>query len=328
MALEYVGNSDRMTVTLGSGYTAASGTMSLTGGHGARLPSSGDFWIVTTSGTYRAFKVTARSTDTLTVTAAQDGTSDGNLDAGTELEWSMTASALDEYGAGMVASGAYGSLPSAGKEGRLYIPTGECPYLFRDNGASWDATLPGHGDVTLPSTSGWSDWQSTSPVYNTTTGYLEITSGLIQRALPSAAPWEAIFGIRFVLDQEQDFSGVYVGFGQNSTNEDDRMNFSVDNSSPRDMDIARQKFLSNVWQANYIWYQTAEQFLPYGYGAGVIWIKIEDDNSNRIISYSTLGPSNWMLLHSIGRTDYLTADRIMAGVASGSVLRILHYEET
>ncbi len=83
-------------VTLGSAYTAASGSMALTGGHGARLPAAGDFWLMTTSGTRRVFKVTARSTDTLTVTPAQDGTADGNLDSGAELKWTMDVSAWEQ----------------------------------------------------------------------------------------------------------------------------------------------------------------------------------------------------------------------------------------
>lgn len=109
-SLKYIGNVERMTVTLASDYTSGSGSMDLTTGHGARLPATGDYWIVTTSGTYRAFKVTARSTDTLTVVAGQDGTSDDNLSAGQELEWNITASAFaqvlsdNRYGGGLLTA--------------------------------------------------------------------------------------------------------------------------------------------------------------------------------------------------------------------------------
>jgi hypothetical protein len=94
--LKYIADINLMTVTLDSAYTAADGHMHLTAGHGARLPATGDFWLRTTTGTYRCFKVTARSTDDITVTAAQDGTSDGNLDAGQELKWVLGATALDQ----------------------------------------------------------------------------------------------------------------------------------------------------------------------------------------------------------------------------------------
>ena len=94
--LKFTGNLTRMTVTLASAYTAGSGTMTLTSGHGARLPTTGDFWLVPTSGTYQSFKVTARSTDTLTVVGSQDGTTDASLSTGAELEWNLTASALTQ----------------------------------------------------------------------------------------------------------------------------------------------------------------------------------------------------------------------------------------
>ena len=94
--LKFTGNLTRMTVTLASAYTAGSGTMTLTSGHGARLPTTGDFWLVPTSGTYQSIKVTARSTDTLTVVGSQDGTTDASLSTGAELEWNLTASALTQ----------------------------------------------------------------------------------------------------------------------------------------------------------------------------------------------------------------------------------------
>ncbi len=66
MSLQYTKSATVQTVTLGSSYTAGSGTMTLTAGNGAYLPSSGDFWLSYNngSGTIRIFKVTARSTDT------------------------------------------------------------------------------------------------------------------------------------------------------------------------------------------------------------------------------------------------------------------------
>lgn len=108
-SLKYSANSSLQTVTLGSAYTSGSGSMSLTTGHGARLPSSGDFWLAydNGAGTVRLFKVTARSTDTLTVTAdATEGSGDGNISSGETLRWALTAAALDQLKADIVASGA------------------------------------------------------------------------------------------------------------------------------------------------------------------------------------------------------------------------------
>lgn len=110
-SLKYIQSSTLQAVTLGAGYTAASGTMTLTGGEGALLPSSGDFWLAYNNGagTIRLFKVTARSTDTLTVVAVSgEGSGDGNISSGETLRWALTYDALTQLRTdivGQVASG-------------------------------------------------------------------------------------------------------------------------------------------------------------------------------------------------------------------------------
>lgn len=107
MSLQYTKSATVQTVTLGSSYTAGSGTMTLTAGNGAYLPSSGDFWLSYNdgAGTIRIFKVTARSTDTLTVTAVSgEGSGDGNISSGETLRWAMSVDALDQLKADIKAS--------------------------------------------------------------------------------------------------------------------------------------------------------------------------------------------------------------------------------
>lgn len=43
--------------------------------------------------------------------------------------------------------------------------------------------------------------------------------------------------------------------------------------------------------------------------AGLLWLRIADDGSSRICSTSPDG-QNWQALHTVGRTDYLTADEV------------------
>lgn len=105
-SLKYIQSSTLQSVTLGSAYTAGSGTMTLTAGNGAYLPSSGDFWLSYNNGagTIRLFKVTARATDTLTVTAVSgEGSGDGNISSGETLRWALTYDALTQLRADIVA---------------------------------------------------------------------------------------------------------------------------------------------------------------------------------------------------------------------------------
>jgi hypothetical protein len=99
MSLQYVANSFLMTVELGAGYVATSGTMVLSAGEGSRLPATGDFWIrqsnVLASTAINILKVTARTGDTLTVVGGQDGTIDQNIANGTVMTWALTVSALN-----------------------------------------------------------------------------------------------------------------------------------------------------------------------------------------------------------------------------------------
>lgn len=107
-SLKYSANSSLQTVTLGSAYTAGSGSMTLTSGEGSRLPATGDYWLTYNdgAGTVRIFKVTARSTDTLTVVAdSTEGNGDANIASGETLTWALTVSALNQLKADIVAAG-------------------------------------------------------------------------------------------------------------------------------------------------------------------------------------------------------------------------------
>lgn len=93
MALQYIGGPNFQAGTLASGYTAGGASLVLTSGHGARFPSSGDFWVRVDD---EVLQVTARSTDTLTVTGAQDGTIAANHSASADVYWVLGVEGLDQ----------------------------------------------------------------------------------------------------------------------------------------------------------------------------------------------------------------------------------------
>lgn len=131
-------------VTLDSAYTAGSGSMVLTSGHGGRLPASGDFWVATprTALTDAAhiWKVTARSTDTLTVTCETDYSADTNLDAGTTLGAIFDSKALDQLRQDICQTGT-DATKSGEKAGQLHLPS-DAIYESRYNGSAWERWGP------------------------------------------------------------------------------------------------------------------------------------------------------------------------------------------
>lgn len=100
MSLQYVGNTELMTVITGSLYTAGDPTLTLLAGQGALLPATGTFWIrqasLLQSSLINILKVTARTGDVLTVVGGQDGTTDQNILTGTIMCWVLSASALQQ----------------------------------------------------------------------------------------------------------------------------------------------------------------------------------------------------------------------------------------
>lgn len=97
MAVLYTNNA---TSALASAITNVATSLSVTTGQGALFPSpsGGDFFYATlvSGSTKEIVKVTARSTDTFTVTRAQEGTTAAAFSAGATVELRMTAGMLDQ----------------------------------------------------------------------------------------------------------------------------------------------------------------------------------------------------------------------------------------
>lgn len=98
MSVLYTNNA---STTLATGITSSSTSISVSSGKGSLFPaiSGSDFFYVTltnTAGTVEIVKVTARSTDTLTVVRGQDGTTAAAWNAGDKVELRITKGLLDQ----------------------------------------------------------------------------------------------------------------------------------------------------------------------------------------------------------------------------------------
>lgn len=81
--------------TLSAGITSGDTTASVQSGHGARFPSAGNFYCLLDDGTNQEIVlVTARSTDALTITRAQGGTSASAFASGASIKLVLTAESL------------------------------------------------------------------------------------------------------------------------------------------------------------------------------------------------------------------------------------------
>ena len=95
------------STTLASNITSIATTLSVSAGAGALFPSptGGDYFLITliglTSGvetSWEIIKVTARSTDTLTIVRAQESTTAAAWTTGTKIELRLTAGSMNTVG--------------------------------------------------------------------------------------------------------------------------------------------------------------------------------------------------------------------------------------
>jgi hypothetical protein len=118
--------------------------------------------------------------------------------------------------------------------------------------------------------------------------------------------------------------GFFVGWRQSSDGKIAGVR-AVYNGSLASMDMRSDKFNSaTALSANYT--NSPVDKLPR-------WIRLADNGTNRIISYSPDGVI-FSTLHTVGRTDFLTGDQIVfafTGITASSIanttLSLLSYEE-
>lgn len=103
------------------------------------FPSSGDFQIRIEN---EILKVTAVSSNTLTVVRAQEGTSAASHADTTPVLHILTKQSFLNLIRDSIAKGTYSSRPSASREGQLYLATDNPGIIYRDNGSAWEI-IPG-----------------------------------------------------------------------------------------------------------------------------------------------------------------------------------------
>lgn len=139
---------------------------------GAVFPSTGDFRLMCED---EIMICTSRSGNTLTVTRGAEGTTAASHADTTAIRHGLTAASFLKLLSEGNSRGTYANLPAAGRAGRIYRAT-DNPFIYYDNGSSWDITLPGTAMDFNPNLSAFSTWlNQDSATISTTNGYQVLT---------------------------------------------------------------------------------------------------------------------------------------------------------
>lgn len=143
---------DLATTTLSTGYTAASGSITVTSA--AALSTTRQFHFMITDQTTGAVKcigkATAVSSNTFTVTMSTDA----NASSGDNVTISLCAAAMNQIRADISTFGTFASLPATVPPAGARYKQTDGPYEWISNGSIWQAFWNGY-PVTLPSSAGW-----------------------------------------------------------------------------------------------------------------------------------------------------------------------------
>lgn len=139
MALKFANNA---ATTLAAGIASGATSITVATGAGALFPTlaAGDHFyatLVDSAQNIEIVKVTARSTDTLTVVRAQEGTSARTYSSGDKIELRLTAAALAEIGAG----GGSATLTIDNKTGAYTVVAGDLGKIINCTSGTFTVSL-------------------------------------------------------------------------------------------------------------------------------------------------------------------------------------------
>ena len=151
MAVEQYAND--VSTTLSASITNSATSLSVTSA--SNFPTSGDFRIIIGA---EILLVTAVSGTTFTVTRGVEGTTAVSHNNGDAVTHMLTRQSLLNLIRDGIMVDTFSNRPTAGRAGRLFIPSDNKGVQYRDNGSSWDIYLPQYGLFTAPSVSFYGTW--------------------------------------------------------------------------------------------------------------------------------------------------------------------------
>lgn len=203
-----------------------------------------------------------------------------------------------------ITSGTYASIPGSPSSGDLYLLTDSFYTALRYNGSSWDHFIHGK-KVTIPPSFSWIN-QGSATVSTTNGGehvYAPASATenlrIRKRQAPSTPYVITAAIIPTLVGADYAWSGIL--FRESSTGKIVYLGLGFSSSGL--LTVAKLNSPTS-WNSAYI--LTRSDVIVGGQG---LWLRVSDNGTNRLCSYSSDG-INFLQLHSVGRTDFITADEI------------------
>lgn len=255
----------------------------------------------------------------VTYTPAENTDWDGDADPG-DLDDALDqlAERVDDLEAGggggdSTYTDTHANLPAASNDGDLFLPS-DGIVIQRDTGATWAPWGPIF-PLTTPPVAGWSWVNQGAATVDTTYGGIYLTApaadGVNIRAYVRSAPSvpytiTALVQLRMAATGASDGIEAGLCFRESGTSEIATfgLQHAIAGTGEDIWQFITTKFTNETtYSANYTrdWQSR--------FSSHPIWLRIADNATNRICSWSMDG-QHWIQIHSVGRTDFLTADQV------------------
>ncbi len=298
MALETQTN--LASTTLNGGINNSTTTVVVT--TGSVFPSTGNFRILIGS---EIMLVTARSSNTLTVTRAQEGTSAASHSDLDPVYGSFTAGALNQMLADLSQAGAIASLPAAAKNGVIYLPSDDMVFT-RDTGSVLNYFSP-LKKFTPPVLSDFTWLSQGSATTDTTLGGIKVaipadaSSGVNLRVLhKSKTPPYKVTGYFIVNQSSESFQSAGMGFYDPTGGKLVSMHFIVFDADYSYAECARWTNTTTFSSAPAAVYLASS-------GTAIGFMQVEHDGTNLYFRVGNNG-LDWITVYSEGKTAFLGND--------------------
>lgn len=212
-------------------------------------------------------------------------------------------------GGATISTGAYGSEPGSPAAGDLYLPN-NAPLLERSTGSVWVPWGPIF-PLTPPPSSGWSWTNQGGASLSTANGGITLidpaSNSIDYRVYKRTAPSTPYtITVAFLAPRiAQDYMSCGIGWRESGSGK---------------LALVRTLFASGAFllapvkcdsaTSDNSAYANVTIAMPT-----LIWLRIADTGANRTIEYGVDG-QNWTLIHTVGNTDFITADQVCLFVSS------------